>query len=79
MMKDYLDYYPMQEEHFDFNYVTDNSTTSLVVKATLPKFKTQLINDYPNLKYARLIFNVYLIPDRNFNDKFKECGYAAID
>lgn len=78
--KDFMDYYPMTPEHFEVKFLkTETGETQLMVKSTLPKFKNQLFTERENLKYVSVLYNIYLIPDKNFQKSFKECGFGAID
>lgn len=78
--KDYMDYYPMTQEHFDVRFFkSESGEHQLLVKSSLPKFKNQLFSERANLKYVSVLYNIYLIPDQNFPKRFKQCGYGAID
>jgi hypothetical protein len=58
---------------------TDKGEVNLFLKCTNPQFKPQLFNDHPNIKYISVVYNVYLIPDGEFPEKFQKCGFGAID
>ena len=38
-----------------------------------------MYNDRPNIRYISVIYNVYLVPDGNFAEKYLKCGLGAID
>lgn len=78
VLKDYIDYYPMNDEHFQYGYIQTKNNTKFLVRATMPQLKEQFFVDYPEIKILEIEFHVYLLPDRNFQLKFQRCGNGAI-
>lgn len=77
ILKDYLDLYNSnKDDSFNHQFVQDNKKLEITTK--IPKFKEQLLRDYPNIKKIKILFNFYLFVDDKFMKKFRKCGNGAL-
>lgn len=57
----------------------DKEKNSLKVEFLSPRFKKQLLQDYPDLKSVVLTYKFYMIKDGQFFENFVNCGFRAIE
>ena len=78
ILKDYLDLYNSdKDDSFAHEFVDKNN--KIEIKTKLPKFKEQLLRDYPNIKKIKILFHFYLFDDDKFMERFRKCGNGAIN
>lgn len=82
ILKDYIDVYTDKEAFESFNVVykfTDRDTR-LSLKATLPKIKDQILQDFPKINKVQYRIYYHMIADNpKFFEKLSRCGFAAIE
>ena len=80
-MYDYVDLFHDNDEmtylHKSYKFVEKEPV--LRVSARIPKFKSQLLVDYPNLHKIKIDFTFYLLADNGFVQQLKLCGMSAIN
>lgn len=62
ILKDYIDYYPLEGEHFDYGFRSVKGKTEFYINNTMPRFKKQLSVDFPKIKKIKIEFSVFMIP-----------------
>lgn len=81
-LKDYVDVYTDKDKFDNFNVIykfTDHDTR-LSLKATLPKIKTQILQDIPKIKKVQYRIYYYMIAENpEFIEKVSRYGFAAVE
>ena len=62
---------------YSYKWVNDNS--DLEVAIFLPRFREQLLMDFPDLKKIVIKFFVNLLDDSNFDKRIMLCGMSAVE
>ena len=78
--KDYVDLWKDIDHIMDnFQYQWLDRNRKLKVATFVPKFREQLMIDYPNLKKIVVKFFIYLYDDPDFMKRLELCGLAALE
>lgn len=81
IFKDYVDLWGDTQEldSLQYSVTMDKANNQLKVQFLPPKFKEQLLQDYPELINIRLTYRFYMIKDPSFFQRLMACGFGAIN
>ena len=81
ILKDYIQLHTDPEEfrRLVFAYEFFDNNKKLRVSAKMPKFKEQLMVDYPDLKVVSIKLYAYLLSDNTILSKIESCGLSALE
>ena len=79
ILKDYIELFgddqTFKQARFSHQFVEERS--KLLIRAGAPRFKPQLLEDYPDLKRVSIKFYFYLVADAQSAAALQKCGLAA--
>lgn len=78
IMKDYVDLWGGEGAFARINFPHVYKNGRLEVEAQFPKFRQQLLNDYPGIKKIFVKFDFYLLNNPDFHHLLARCGFGAL-
>ena len=78
IMKDYVNLWGSEGAFSTINFDHVYKNGRLQVDAQFPRFREQLLNDYPGIKKIFVKFDFYLLNNPKFHTDLGRCGFGAL-